>query len=146
MDTGRDETQLRVQPMIDTIDAPADLSSELTDFARIQGHARSGAPAAEPKSSLRIAIQPDDVKKGLGRLILTVVELLRELLERQAVRRIDAGSLAEIEIERLGMTFLQLSEQMEVVKTALGLEGEDLNLDLGPLGMLLEDNHGGAPR
>ena len=96
--------------------------------------------------SLRIAIKPDDVKKGLGRLILTVVELLRELLERQAVRRIEAGSLAEIEIERLGMTFLQLSEQMEVVKSALGLEGEDLNLDLGPLGTLLGDNRGDAAR
>jgi hypothetical protein len=102
-------------------------------------------PSANP-SSLRIALDPDDVKKGLGRLILTIVELLRELLERQAVRRIDAGSLAEAEIERLGVTFLQLAEQMALVKTALGLEGEDLNLDLGPLGPLLGDGRGDAGR
>ena len=62
------------------------------------------------------------------------------------MRRIEAGSLAEIEIERLGMTFLQLSEQMAVVKTALGLEGEDLNLDLGPLGTLLGDGRGDTAR
>jgi hypothetical protein len=101
-------------------------------------------PASSPR--LKIAIDPDDVKKGLGRLILTVVELLRELLERQAMRRIEAGSLEELEIERLGNTFLQLSEQMAVVKIALGLEGEDLNLDLGPLGTLLGDRRGDVVR
>jgi hypothetical protein len=142
----RKHTQLSVQPMIDTLNAPADASTELSDFDRIQGLTSSARSTAEPPASLRIAIKPDDVKKGLGRLILTVVELLRELLERQAVRRIDAGSLAEIEIERLGMTFLQLSQQMEVVKSALGLEGEDLNLDLGPLGTLLGDNRGDSTR
>ena len=107
-----------------------------TDFTRIQGLVSTNSSSATAPS-MRIAIEPDDVKKGLGRLILTVVELLRELLERQASRRIEDGSLAEVEIERLGITFLQLSEQMAVVKSALGLEGEDLNLDLGPLGNLL---------
>jgi hypothetical protein len=66
-----------------------------------------------------------------------VVELLRELLERQAIRRMDTGSLTEPEIERLGLTFLNLSEQMEVLKVAFGLENEELNIDLGPLGKLL---------
>lgn len=140
MDACRNQTPLSLEPMIDTTNATADVSPVLTDWARIQELAGSPRATAEPAASLRIAIKPDDVKKGLGRLILTVVELLRELLERQAVRRIEAGSLEEIEIERLGMTFLQLSEQMEVVKSVLGLEGEDLNLDLGPLGTLLGDN------
>jgi hypothetical protein len=132
--------------MIDTLNATSDGSTALTDFARIEALARPATSKSASAPSLRIAIEPDDVKKGLGRLILTVVELLRELLERQAVRRIEAGSLEENEIERLGVTFLQLSEQIEVVKTALGLEGEDLNLDLGPLGTLLGDNRGEASR
>jgi cob(I)alamin adenosyltransferase len=87
--------------------------------------------------SSRIALNPDDVKNGLGRIVLTLVELLRELLERQAIRRIDAESLTEEEVERLGTTFLQLSEQMERLKKEFGLNDEDLNIDLGPLGKLL---------
>ena len=102
----------------------------LSEFAKVLA-------APGPKAGNRIAFQPDDVKQGLGKLVLTVVELLRELLERQAIRRMDAGSLTENEIERLGTTFLQLSEQMEVLKVAFGLEGEELNIDLGPLGKLL---------
>jgi DNA polymerase sigma len=65
--------------------------------------------------------------------------LIRDLLERQAIRRVEAGTLTDCEIERLGTTFLQLSEQMVFLKSVFGLEGEDLNLDLGPLGKLLDD-------
>lgn len=87
--------------------------------------------------SPRITLNPDDVKNGLARLVLTLVELLRELLERQAIRRMEAGSLSEEEVERLGTTFLGLSEQMGRLKREFGLEQEDLNIDLGPLGKLL---------
>jgi len=128
--------------MIDILTANTAESSGPSEFARMLAPDSTVPSGATVPSSLRIALQPDDVKKGLGRLILTVVELLRELLERQALRRIEAGSLVELEIERLGTTFLQLSEQMEAVKCALGLDGEDLNLDLGPLGMLLDDCRG----
>ena len=85
----------------------------------------------------RIALNQDDVKNGLGKLVLTIVELIRELLERQAVRRIEAGSLTDEEVERLGTTFMQLSEQIEFLKKEFGLQNEDLNIDLGPLGKLL---------
>lgn len=85
----------------------------------------------------RIALKPDDVKNGLGKLVLTLVELIRQLLERQAIRRIDAGTLDDAEIERLGLTFLRLAEQIEWLKGEFGLQDEDLNLDLGPLGKLL---------
>jgi hypothetical protein len=85
----------------------------------------------------RFEIEKDNVKQGLGKLVLTVVELLRELLERQAIRRIDAGSLTDDEVERLGLTFLQLAEQIDSLKQQFGLTDEDLNLDLGPLGKLL---------
>ena len=96
--------------------------------------ARSATPATQ---SPRIALDPESVKKGLGQLVLTVVELLRQLLEKQALRRIEGGSLTEDEIERLGLTFLELNAQMKWLKEAYGLTDEDLNLGLGPLGKLL---------
>jgi len=95
------------------------------------------ALAAPMPAGLRVAIRPDDVRNGLGKLVLTLVELIRQLLERQAIRRIEAGSLDDDEIERLGITFLQLGEQVTLLRKLFGLDDEDLNLDLGPLGKLL---------
>ncbi len=69
--------------------------------------------------------------------MLTIVELLRQLMERQALRRVDAGGLSDEQIERLGKTLMLLSERMEELKRDFGLEDRDLNLDLGPLGRLL---------
>jgi hypothetical protein len=85
----------------------------------------------------RINADPEGVEQGLARLVLTLIELLRQLMERQALRRIEAGSLNDEEIERLGQTFLKLGARMEELKQAFGLEDEDLNLNLGPLGNLL---------
>ena len=73
----------------------------------------------------------------MAQLVLTLVELLRQLLERQALRRIEGGSLSPAEVERLGETFMLLAERMEELKAEFGLEDEDLNLNLGPLGNLL---------
>jgi hypothetical protein len=84
----------------------------------------------------KIRLQPENVRNGLAQLVLTLVELLRELLERQALRRIDAGSLDCGEVERLGTTFLRLAEEIERLKQYFGFTDEDLNLDLGPLGKL----------
>lgn len=88
-------------------------------------------------ASPRIALNPESVKNGLGQLVLTLVELIRQLLEKQAMRRIEGGSLTEDEIERLGLTFLELDKQMTWLKKEFGLTDKDLNLDLGPLGKLL---------
>jgi hypothetical protein len=85
----------------------------------------------------RINADPEGVEQGLAKLVLTLIELLRQLMERQALRRIEAGSLNDEEIERLGQTFLKLGARMEELKQAFGLEDEDLNLNLGPLGNLL---------
>lgn len=85
----------------------------------------------------KITLDPENVKKGLGQLVLTVVELIRQLLEKQALRRIESGSLTDAEVERLGLTFLGLNEQLTWLKQEFGLTDEDLNLDLGPLGKLL---------
>ena len=127
--------------MMETLATAPAGSSCLDDLARAfsMPACPSASMATSASGGLRIAFQPDDVRNGLGRLVLTVVELVRELLERQAMRRIEAGSLTELEIERLGTTFLQLSQQMEALKVVFGLEGQDLNLDLGPLGKLLDD-------
>jgi hypothetical protein len=85
----------------------------------------------------RLNADPETLEKGLAHLVLTLVELLRQLMERQALRRIEGGTLDDEEIERLGRTFMALSDRMEELKRAFGLEDEELNLNLGPLGNLL---------
>jgi hypothetical protein len=85
----------------------------------------------------RVEADPENVERGLAQLVLTIVELLRQLMERQALRRIDAGGLSEEQVERLGTTFMELDKRMEQLREEFGLEPDDLNLDLGPLGRLL---------
>ena len=85
----------------------------------------------------RINADQENVERGLAKLVLTLIELLRQLLERQAIRRIEGGSLSDAEIERLGQTFLKLNQRMRELKEAFGLQDEDLNLSLGPLGNLM---------
>jgi gas vesicle protein GvpK len=87
--------------------------------------------------STRVNADPEQLEKGLAHLVLTIIELLRQLMERQALHRIEGGSLNADEVERLGRTFMALQERMEELKVAFGLEGEELNMNLGPLGDLL---------
>lgn len=84
----------------------------------------------------RINADPGSASQELGKLVLTLVEVLRKVLEHQAVRRMDSGTLSPEEIERLGLALLRLSERMAELKTAFGLRDEDLDIDLGPLGRL----------
>ena len=85
----------------------------------------------------RINIDPKDVEKGLSKLVLTIVELLRKLLEKQALRRIEGGSLSDEEIERVGLTLRDLENKMRELKKIFYLKDEDLNINLGPLGDLM---------
>ena len=96
------------------------------------------AALGEVASSLpdRINADPERVEQGLARLVLTVIELLRQVLEHQAIRRMDGGSLSEEDIERLGLALLKLNHRMDELKAVFGLTDEDLNIDLGPLGRL----------
>ena len=87
--------------------------------------------------SRRINADEEALERGLAQLVLTIVELLRQLMERQALRRIDGGALSEEQVERLGRTFMELDKRMEQLRLEFGLEEEDLNLNLGPLGNLL---------
>lgn len=85
----------------------------------------------------RVEVDRDGVEKGLASLVLTIVELLRQLMERQALRRVDQGDLTDEQVDRIGTTLMALEEQMDRLREHFGLSPEDLNLDLGPLGSLL---------
>jgi hypothetical protein len=113
-------------------------SEAVGDFARVMQAGRPAeAPLSRPGLGPRINLEADQVKNGLGQLVLTLVKLLHELLERQALRRIEAGTLAPDEIERLGVTLMRQAEEIKRLQREFGLNDEDLNIDLGPLGTLL---------
>ena len=82
---------------------------------------------------------PQAAERGLAALVLTVVELLRQLMERQALRRVEEGSVTDQQAERLGYTLMRLDERMTELLEQFGLEREQLNIDLGPLGTLLPE-------
>ncbi|MEU1370587.1 gas vesicle protein K [Streptomyces sp. NPDC005803] len=101
--------------------------------ARPDGH---GPPAA----AQRLSTDPDTVERDLIKLVLTIVELLRQLMERTAIHRVDEGDLSEVQEERIGMTLMILHERMTELCDRYDLTMDDLNLDLGPLGSLLPHN------
>jgi hypothetical protein len=85
----------------------------------------------------RLPLDSNKVEQGLAKLVLTIIELLRQLMERQAMRRVESDSLTDEQLEELGLTLMRLEEKMEELKIIFGLETEDLNIELGPLGKLL---------
>lgn len=115
------------------------VSSAITEFASVmtQTERWRDGKGPEERQRQRIEIDPENVKNGLAQLVLTLIKLLHELMERQAIRRIDGGSLGDEQIERLGLTLMRQAEEIERLRKEFGLEETDLNLDLGPLGRLL---------
>jgi hypothetical protein len=99
--------------------------------------AQRGPEQRGPEQRRRIDADPESVERGLVSLVLTVVELLRQLMERQALRRVDQGTLSDDKVEEIGQTLMALENRMTELREHFGLEPEDLNLDLGPLGPLL---------
>ena len=87
----------------------------------------------------RLNMDPESVDRGLASLVLTIVELLRQLMERQALRRVDQGDLSPDQIEQIGTTLMILEERMTKLREHFGLTPDDLNIDLGPLGPLLPE-------
>lgn len=85
----------------------------------------------------RIDADPESVERGLVSLVLTIVELLRQLMERQALRRVEDGSLTDDQVENVGRTLMSLERRMAELTEHFGLSPEDLNINLGPLGPLL---------
>ncbi|MGC8658869.1 MAG: gas vesicle protein K, partial [Desulfomonilaceae bacterium] len=108
-------------------------SNCIGDFAAVMNMA-SDLKGTPNETKGKINLEQDSVKNGLGQLVLTLVKLLHELLERQALRRIEAGSLSDPEIENIGVTLMRQAEEIERLRKEFGLEEKDLNLDLGPLG------------
>lgn len=90
----------------------------------------------------RLETDPDTVERDLIKLVLTIVELLRQLMERTALHRVDQGDLREDQEERIGMTLMILQDRMTELCERYDLTMEDLNLDLGPLGSLLPRDSG----
>ena len=90
-----------------------------------------------PRRAERCNIEAAKVEHGLAKLVLTLVELIRRLMEKQAVRKMEGGALTEMQVERLGEAFRRLEAKMGELKRVFGLQDEELNLDLGPLGALM---------
>ena len=88
----------------------------------------------------RIETDPDSVERDLFKLVLTIIELVRQLMEAQALRRVDEGDLSDAQIEALGLGLSRLEDSMEDLKSRYDLTTEDLNIDLGPLGTLLSEH------
>ena len=106
--------------------AIADLASLRAELER-----RVSATAA------RWNADPDDVQRSVAKLVLTLVEFLRALMERQAIRRMEEGTLTSAEIEAVGLALLRLEETLRDLAARFGLTPDDLNLDVGPFGRLL---------
>lgn len=124
------------------------LHSGIGRFDGTQGlHARADQkalskidPARVPSVPRRVGrsdFDPAKVERGLAKLVLTLVELIRHLMERQAVRKMELGTLTEMQVEKLGEAFRRLEAKMGELKSVFGLQDEELNLDLGPLGALM---------
>jgi len=84
----------------------------------------------------RIELSPENIEQGLGKLVLTLVDFLRQLLERQAIRRMEGGTLSDEEIEQMGEALMKLEAKIHELAEQFGLSPADLNIDLGPIGRL----------
>jgi len=101
----------------------------------------SRQPKPELEASLpqsRIDCSPENIEQGLAKLVLSLMEVLRQLLERQAIRRMEGGSLTDPQIEEMGQALMKLEAKIHELADHFGLTPADLNLDLGPIGNLLE--------
>ena len=85
----------------------------------------------------RVVLEPGKIEQGVVKLVLVLVELLRQVMEKQAMRRIDAGGLTEADIDRLGVSFMQMEATIQSLQSRFGID--DLNIDLGPVGRLLDE-------
>lgn len=111
------------------------MSPDPTGRFRSNGDSRTTAASGFTN---RIECSPENIEQGLARLVLSLIELLRQLLERQAIRRMEGDSLSEAQTEEMGRALMALESKIRELSAHFGLTPADLNLDLGPLGNLLE--------
>jgi gas vesicle protein GvpK len=105
-------------------------AAELDSLRKEIKRAGGGGPA-------RWNADPDDVQRSVARLVLALVEFLRQLMERQAIRRMEAGTLEPEQVEAMGLALMRLEETLRDMAARFGLDPAELNLDLGPLGKLM---------
>ena len=122
METYPPEAPLTSGPEVET-DHPAEFVAELRRVA--------------DRLPERVNIDAESVEQGLAKLVLTLIELVRRLLEKQAVRRMEGGGLTAEQVEELGLALMKLEEKMAELKEHFGLRDEELNIDLGPIGKLI---------
>ncbi len=118
--------------MSDTLQVSPEQIAAAVDGVRRQLDAHAGEAAQ------RIECSPETIEQGLAKLVLGLIELLRQLLERQAIRRMEGGSLSPQQVEEMGQALMKLEQKVHEMAGQFGLKPEDLNLELGPLGNLLE--------
>lgn len=111
-------------------------TTDLNNKENINIFSREMNESQEQKCSM-LELNPENVEQGLAKLVLTIIELLRKLMEKQALRRIENNTVTEEEIEKMGETFIKLEEKMNELMLIFKLKESDLNIDLGPLGKLL---------
>jgi translation elongation factor EF-1beta len=111
---------------------PAEVEAAVADL-------KKQLQAAAAGGQQHIDVNEETIEQGLAKLVLTLVELLRRLLERQAIRRMEGGTLTDQQVEEMGTALMKLEQKIHELTASFGLKPEDLNLDLGPIGKLLDD-------
>jgi hypothetical protein len=124
----RRSARARAADRLDIRELPA------VDIDALRAELERSLPSA---ASARWNANPEDVQRSVAKLVLTLMEFLRKLLERQAIRRMESNTLTETEVEAVGLALMRLEETLKTMAGRFGLEPEDLNLDLGPLGRLI---------
>lgn len=109
----------------------------MTEIRDVLGVDVNEALSSVPRNAGRIDIDPDNVARDVSQLVLSLAEFLRQLMEAQAVRRMEAGTLTEHEEEKLGTALFEAREQIRKIASEFGLSERDLRLDLGPLGRVV---------
>ena len=109
----------------------------VTEVAELDDLRKQLRRTAGGQSPLRWNADPDEVRRSVAQLVLTLVEFVRRLLERQSIRRMEAGTLTDRQVEDVGRALMQLEETVRDIAATFGIPPEDLNLDLGPLGKLV---------
>ncbi len=118
------------------MDKPKQLTPEEVEHAVAELRRQIKGLAQQPVE--RVDCSQETIEQGLAKLVLGLIELLRQLLERQAIRRMEGGSLSDTQVEEMGLALMKLEEKVKELAEQFGLKAEDLNLALGPLGNLLE--------
>ena len=109
----------------------------VTEVAELEDLRKQLQRTAGANSPLRWNADPDEVRRSVAQLVLTLVEFVRRLLERQSIRRMEAGTLSDRQVEDVGRALMQLEETVRDIAATFGIPPEDLNLDVGPLGKLM---------